>query len=342
MSFPGTYNINYYYGDTLEFRVYPKNSSGEIFNLASFELARFTIAPSRDAEEEDKISAYAVIDSDKTNILCSIRPEDSLKLDPNTAYVYDVEIRKSGDIYDVVYTLLTGNVSITKSVTAPETNVLTQLPDNPTNLVLSEATSSSISVSWIPPTTGGPVEFYRVAIIPFTTNASELETAAASGTLISGNLNQHVFFNIQENTDYSVAILSNNGLGNASLTTLLTNATAFRTLDNPLTIEPDFVVLRDAGSTAYVINGESNPTLTLVRGETYIFSIQTSGDPFWIQTVAGGFSDGDEYSEGVTGNGTAVGTILWTVPESAPDNLYYASSNTFVMHGAFEIVDGES
>ena len=146
MSFPGTYNISYYYGDTLEFRIYPKNASGEAFDLASYSLARFTIAPTRSSSEDDKISAYASIDPNKTNILCAIRPEDSEELDPDTTYVYDVEISKSGSPYDIVQTVLNGSISITRDVTKTETNIVTEVPNNPTALVLDSATSSTLTV----------------------------------------------------------------------------------------------------------------------------------------------------------------------------------------------------
>ena len=43
MAFPGTYNISYYKGDTLEFKIYPKDSSGASFSLDNY-IATFTIA----------------------------------------------------------------------------------------------------------------------------------------------------------------------------------------------------------------------------------------------------------------------------------------------------------
>lgn len=40
----------------------------------------------------------------------------------------------------------------------------------------------------------------------------------------------------------------------------------------------------NAGAGAYVIDGNSNPTLTLVRGNTYYFAVSAPGHPFWIKT----------------------------------------------------------
>lgn len=49
MAFPGTYNINYYKGDTFEFNVYPKNSDGTTFNLNTDPAytSTFTLATKR-------------------------------------------------------------------------------------------------------------------------------------------------------------------------------------------------------------------------------------------------------------------------------------------------------
>jgi hypothetical protein len=80
MSFPGTYNISYYYGDTLEFRVFPKNSAGDPFDLSTFNLSRFTIAPNRNSPIEDQIVCFAQVSADNTNVFCAIRPEDSTNL----------------------------------------------------------------------------------------------------------------------------------------------------------------------------------------------------------------------------------------------------------------------
>ena len=48
MSFPATYNINYYMGDTFEFRIFPKDASGAPFPLAQYPNVRFTIAEKRE------------------------------------------------------------------------------------------------------------------------------------------------------------------------------------------------------------------------------------------------------------------------------------------------------
>jgi len=80
----------------------------------------------------------------------------------------------------------------------------------------------------------------------------------------------------------------------------------------------------NSGSDAYLVNGVSNGTLNLIRGNRYIIDVNASGHPFWIQTVSGAYSSGNIYNTGVTNNGAQVGTIIFEVPLDAPTNLYYA------------------
>jgi hypothetical protein len=117
MAYPGTLNISYYKGDTYEFNVYPKDSSGAIFDLTTFGNAKFTIATSRGATPQLKIEAFAEISSDKTYVKCAIRPGDATLMGNIKNFVYDVEISKSGVPYSIVYTLLNGTISVTDQVT---------------------------------------------------------------------------------------------------------------------------------------------------------------------------------------------------------------------------------
>ena len=117
MAFPSTYNISYYKGDTLEFRIHPKNSAGDVFDLTGYEgTEKFTIAPTRGNPTGEKI-AFAQISEDKTYILCAIPPEVGIQLAAGTTYYYDIQIDKSATNYDYVYTLLTGSISVTEHIT---------------------------------------------------------------------------------------------------------------------------------------------------------------------------------------------------------------------------------
>ena len=526
MSFPGTYNINYYYGDTLEFRVFPKNSSGEPFDLNTFTTARFTIAENRNTPVENQIVCFANISSDNTNVFCAIRPEDSVNLVPGTQYVYDVEVSKSAEPYDIVYTFLTGNVTITNDVTRPDSGQIIPVPNNPTNLVIDNIGTTTVDVSWTAPSGGGPLTLYKLAAIPFTTDTETLENAIDSSTLaLSSDNTSYTFTGLDSDTDYSFIIIGSGPSGDASLSTLLTNDSAVRTLviinppnapviqsitelnesieivftqsgdggaeitnykytidgstylafdpaqtssplvitgltngftypvvikavnsagdsdssniltatpnptvaeapvitgvvgvgtdlevsftqgDNggsaitnykyslngnsyvaldpeqtssPLVIavqdteisyavkiiavnsvgdslesneevgvfppvqqEPDFLVT-SSGTSEYLIDGVGNDTITLVRGETYIFNISAAGHPFWIQTVPAPYSSGDVYNDGVTNNGAENGEIVWTVSQEAPNTLYYVCQFHSAMTGTINIVDGGS
>jgi hypothetical protein len=121
MAFPGIFNIAYYRGDTYEFKIYPKDSSGAAFSLEGYDPVdgvKFTISSNRgEPGIEDQIEAYSEISTDFTHITCAIRPENGNLLTPSLTYVYDVEISKTGTPYDIVRTLLTGNITVTDQVT---------------------------------------------------------------------------------------------------------------------------------------------------------------------------------------------------------------------------------
>lgn len=118
MAFPGTFNFSYYKGDTFEFRVYPKDSSGGVYPLGSFSNAKFTLSQNRGPTgQSTKVEAFATIVASDGYLLCAIRPVDGNALDSSKAYVYDVEIQKSGTPYPLVYTLLTGTITIREQVT---------------------------------------------------------------------------------------------------------------------------------------------------------------------------------------------------------------------------------
>lgn len=94
----------------------------------------------------------------------------------------------------------------------------------------------------------------------------------------------------------------------------------------------------NSGASAYVIDGNNNPALELVRGQSYVFDVNAPGHPFLIQTQKDAGS-GFTYENGVTGNGLAVGQITFTVPMDAPDQLFYICQFHPSMAGDLNIVD---
>lgn len=120
MAFPGSYNINYYRGDTLEFRIYPKDANGDTFSLNGYSTAKFWIQTQRgNAGYSSRIEATATISSDYSYVQCVIPPTTAagLALTAGTTYVYDVEVSKTvPGSYNLVHTLLTGNITVTDHV----------------------------------------------------------------------------------------------------------------------------------------------------------------------------------------------------------------------------------
>jgi hypothetical protein len=122
MAFPGTYNFNYYAGDTFEFFVYPKNSTGEPFDDLSDYSALFVVGSERgasasviDSLDTDSASA-TIVGGDRVS--CTILPNGGRQL-INPSYLYDVQIENtnvSSPSYGKIFTLLTGTISVTQDV----------------------------------------------------------------------------------------------------------------------------------------------------------------------------------------------------------------------------------
>jgi hypothetical protein len=123
MAFPGTFNFSYYKGDTYEFKIYPKDAAGNIFDLSAFtEPSRFVISTARGTSGfANQVEAFSAISEDGDHILCTIRPADGINLSANTRYVYDVQVEKPqnvslGEQYPLSYTLLTGTIAVTDQI----------------------------------------------------------------------------------------------------------------------------------------------------------------------------------------------------------------------------------
>jgi hypothetical protein len=117
MSFPGSYNIRYYKGDLYQFVIRPKTTAGEIYPVDSATYySYFRISTSRDGESIDTEEGSTAI-SDNA-ITCEIRPDIGNSLIPGTTYYYDVSIEDKLNA-NIVYTLLTGTISVTGDITTP-------------------------------------------------------------------------------------------------------------------------------------------------------------------------------------------------------------------------------
>jgi hypothetical protein len=159
-------------------------------------------------------------------------------------------------------------------------------------------------------------------------------TATNNITILQGvNTSQNVRLDYSNTTItiiQGVDTTQNTRITNVENTATAAYAKANTNISSNLTL-----TVTNSGVGAYLIDGSSNPTVTLYRGVTYTFSINASGHPFYIQTVSGAYSSGNVYTSGVTGGGTQVGTLTFTVPLDAPSNLYYVCQNHSSMNGAF-------
>jgi hypothetical protein len=116
MAFPGTYNFNYYRGDTFSFIIRPRDAAGDPFPLEGFD-AEFTIADRRGAGTSlNPIESYegeAVVNTVDNIVTCTISDSTGRNLTTARTWVYDVQINDGSSIY----TLLNGNITVTDDVT---------------------------------------------------------------------------------------------------------------------------------------------------------------------------------------------------------------------------------
>lgn len=204
MAFPGTYNIDYYKGDTYEFRIYPKDSSGAPFSLYGFSAEKFTMAPTRgESDINNIINCYAKIEND--NILCVIRPSDGEKLDvEKSPYYYDVEIENTSGDYVKLYTLLTGSVAISEQVTPKKL-----VPNPPTNITITNLTATSFTVNWEAPTSG---EAYSGFTVGYNSSAT---LAGATTVSVTASETSYTFTNLEDAATYFVGVVASNSGGSS-------------------------------------------------------------------------------------------------------------------------------
>jgi hypothetical protein len=107
------------------------------------------------------------------------------------------------------------------------------------------------------------------------------------------------------------------------------------------TTSKTFAIAAESGNANWLIDGKADPTLTLIRGQTYTFDRTDSGHSLQIQADASAGTVGTAYgsSEGITAG--AGGDFTYTVASTAPSTLYYqcAASGHEGMGGVINIVD---
>ena len=103
-------------------------------------------------------------------------------------------------------------------------------------------------------------------------------------------------------------------------------------------------VLGASGSDHYTFTGPglghstlNDPTLYLMRGQTYMFENKMNAHPFRIQITSNG-STGAQWNVGVTNNDVSNGVLIFEVPFNCPNTLYYQCTAHPNMGGALNIV----
>jgi hypothetical protein len=115
MAFPGTYNFNYYRGDTFEFKIFPKLQDGSKFDLTGYS-ARFTVANRRGNPTATVTMSTPTINISDGSIVCVISSTNGRSLTTGVSWVYDVEIARTSGVANT-QTLLTGSITVTEDVT---------------------------------------------------------------------------------------------------------------------------------------------------------------------------------------------------------------------------------
>ena len=85
--------------------------------------------------------------------------------------------------------------------------------------------------------------------------------------------------------------------------------------------KPGHTFYNQGSQLAYVINGEENKTLKLVRGKTYTFEVNTPGHPFYFSRSSVG--KGENSLMGSNEKVTDQGRMSFTVREDLPNEFYY-------------------
>ena len=112
-------------------------------------------------------------------------------------------------------------------------------------------------------------------------------------------------------------------------------ASAFAVAGNP-----NSMTVVNNGMSSWTIAGQTNPALTLLRGQTYEFVMQSTSavHPFNINTT-NTTGSANRYNNGVTNNGASgTQTLTFVVPSDAPDSLHYNCGNHSAMNGSITIV----
>ena len=92
----------------------------------------------------------------------------------------------------------------------------------------------------------------------------------------------------------------------------------------------------------YQIDGQLDPTLSVVRGQTYVFQRDDAGHALFIKASLG-TGDTGRYDKGIENNGASDPKLdlTFTVPLDAPDLLFYQCGAHYSMNGQIEVTSSQ-
>ena len=165
-----------------------------------------------------------------------------------------------------------------------------------------------------------------VKTITITDSDTQLTTEAVQdivGAMFSGNTETNITATY-EDSDGTIDLVASGGGSSAPEITWTLGAN----LSNNYTFT-------GSGFTGAV----NDPTLYLIRGQTYKFDNQTGGHPFRIQSTGATVGGGTQYNSGVTNQDASGGnTLTFIVPMDAPDTLYYQCTAHPAMFGTINVI----
>ena len=107
---------------------------------------------------------------------------------------------------------------------------------------------------------------------------------------------------------------------------------------NPQNTISTFTVTESSNGSSFVFSPDGlseDPLITLYRGNTYIFDVNST-QKFFIKTQPT-FGNNDILNDNITNNGISKGTITLIIDETTPDTLYYIGSDSPNAQGQFVV-----
>lgn len=215
MAFPGKYDFNYYKGDTYEFKIYPKTTAGQAFSLENYS-SQFNIATSKGLDSEQQIPAYAEISPDNTYITCAITPTEGNQLQAGTRYVYDIEVRNmNASPYALVYTLLSGSITIEDQVTNVVNDIIVTVPTVPLNLAIVESPTGTLTATWDAPASADATA-YKVYVKAPAGGITDYVLVPGDFTNRTYTVTSSQIFPIVTGVEYFIKVLASNSAGDSA------------------------------------------------------------------------------------------------------------------------------